>query len=49
MSAHGRSKALIPPRGDGAQRQGGTPLAHGRSEALIPPRGDGAQRQGGTP
>jgi hypothetical protein len=31
-------KALAPPRGDGAQRQGGTMSAHGRSEALIPER-----------
>jgi hypothetical protein len=38
MSAHGRSEALAPPWGDGAQRQGGTMSAHGRSEALIPER-----------
>jgi hypothetical protein len=38
MSAHGRSEALAPPRGDGAQRQGGTMSAHVRSEALIPER-----------
>jgi hypothetical protein len=42
MSAHGRSEALSPPWGDGAQRQGGTISAHGRSEALIP----SAQREG---
>jgi hypothetical protein len=38
MSARGRSEALIPPWGDGAQRQGGTLIAHGRSEALVPER-----------
>jgi hypothetical protein len=38
MSAHGRSEALAPPSGDGAQRQGGTTTAHGCSEALIPER-----------
>jgi hypothetical protein len=38
MSAHGRSEALIPPWGDGAQRQGVTISAHGRSEALVPER-----------
>jgi hypothetical protein len=32
MSAHGRSEALIPPWGDGAQRQGGALIAHGRSD-----------------
>ena len=38
MSAHGRSEALIPPWGDGAQRHGGMMTAHGRSEAHIPER-----------
>jgi hypothetical protein len=38
MSAHGRSETLIPPWGDGAQRQGGTISAHGHSEALNPER-----------
>jgi hypothetical protein len=38
MSAPGRSEALAPPWGDGAQRQGGTMSAPGRSEAIIPKR-----------
>jgi hypothetical protein len=38
MIAHGRSEAVIPPRGDGAQRQGGDMSTHGRSEVRFPQR-----------
>ena len=38
MSAHGRSEALAPSRGNGAPRPGGTTTARGRFDALTPER-----------
>ncbi len=48
MRRRAAPKALTPPRGDGAQHQGGNMRRRAAPKALAPPRGDGAQHQEGV-